>query len=350
VAVIEYRCTECDREIQLIERPQGLETIGRCVITNKCKGTLYKTDRFEDFAVGRPPDDVTGLTNWIQRNVVHDHQQAIAETVWSVEHNLGVNPSVQVIVDRESVDDTGTVTTSQIEIEPETITIVDENNLTLTFDRPESGIAQIIARSTRATELVVEAVPGITYIPVTVSGILTLGVDVDSNQFPIVDETTLTVRLYYLDQEELTESAFSTAVFRDYSASTSLDTTSAWSNVSEIFVNSNVYTVVTLDIGDPVNELGAPAAGAVLFNSGKSTTGFPNDQAPNVVVLLSTDPHQNADKNRKRIFRPDLDVGPALTLDSFIFADGELVVDESKTEIVFPPVFSITSPQIGSPL
>jgi len=52
MAVIVFRCTDCDREIQIIEQAQGLETIGRCVVTNKCRGSLYRVDRKEDFAVG----------------------------------------------------------------------------------------------------------------------------------------------------------------------------------------------------------------------------------------------------------------------------------------------------------
>ena len=181
MAVIKYRCTDCDREIELIERPQSLETIGRCIVTNKCRGNLYRTDRLEDYVVGRFPGDVTGLTNWIQRKVVYDHTQSIADSIWTVVHDLGVNPSVQVIVDREEVID-GVVTATTIEIQPDTVTIIDENTLVLTFDRPESGIAQIVARSTRSTELIEEADPGITYLPVTVDGILTLGINVDSNQ------------------------------------------------------------------------------------------------------------------------------------------------------------------------
>ena len=344
MAVIRYRCTDCDRNIELIERPESLETIGRCIVTNKCTGTLYRVERLEDYAVGRFPEDVTGLTNWIQRNVVYDHTQAIADSIWTVTHNLGVNPSVQVIVDREETVD-GVVTTSRIEIQPETVTIVDENTLTLTFDRPESGLAQIVARSTRATEIVEEADPGTTYLPVTVDGIMTLGIDIASGQFPATSDTTCTVRLYFLDQEDLTETALETAVFNDYEVSTVVDSSSAWSDASEIFVNGNVYTIVTFDIGDPVNQINAPSAGAVLFNAGTTISGFPYDQAPNTVVMLSSPPHLDADKNRNYIFRPDLEVGPALTLDSFVFGNGEISVDELKTEKAFPPVYTITAAQ-----
>jgi len=345
MAVIRYKCTVCNRLIEIIEQPTGLERIKRCVITDKCRGTLYKLERLEDFAVGKFPPDVRGLTNYIQRNVLFDHTQGIADITWTVEHNLGVNPSVQVIVDREeTVDDV--VVASQIEIEPELITLIDKDSLTITFDRPETGLAQIIARSTSFQQTVEAVTAGITYIPVSQANILTIGADLSSNQFPVgATAGTYLVRIYYLDQETLDETAFESAVFNDYTARSPVST-SAWNDTSEIFVGGQVYTVLSIDIGDPVNDLGAPAAGTALFQSGIDTVAFPNDQAPNMVVLLSDPPHANLDKNRNQLFRPDLDVGPALALDSFIFASGEISVDQTKIEDVFPPIFSVTNPQV----
>ena len=301
MAVIVFRCTDCDREIQIIEQPQGLETIGRCVITNKCRGNLYRINRKDDFVVGEFPSDVRGLTNWIQRNVVHDHIQAIAAIEWVVIHNLGVNPTVQVEVDRESIVD-GVVTTTRIEIEPQSVTLVDENTLTIQFDRPESGIGQIIARSTAATQSVEVVAESITYLPVTTDGILTIAANLDSLQFPAGSATgTCLVRMYILDQETLDETAFESAVSKNFTATAPVNT-SPWSDTDEIFVNGVTYTVLTIDIGDPVTDFDAPSAGTVLFQAGTSTAGFPNDQAPNMVVLLSTDPHNNADKIRNQVF------------------------------------------------
>ena len=347
MAVIRYKCTVCDRIIEIIEQPTGLERVSRCVITDKCRGTLYKLERLEDFAVGKFPPDVRGLTNYIQRNVLFNHTQGIADTSWLVEHNLGVNPSVQIIVDREETID-GVVVASRIEIEPELITLIDKDSLTITFDRPETGLAQIIARSESFTQTVTAVTAGITYLPVSQSNILTIGVDLSSNQFDEVlspGSGTYLVRIYFLDQETLDETAFASAAFFDYTARSPIST-SAWNDTTEIFVSGQVYTVLSIDIGDPVNDFGAPSAGTVLFQSGTSTIGFPNDQAPNMIVLLSDPPHANVDKNQNQLFRPDLDVGPALALDSFIFANGEISVDQTKIEGVFPPIFSVTNPQV----
>jgi len=349
MAVIRYKCTVCDREVELIEQPTGLEVIGRCIVTDKCRGTLYKLERLEDFAVGKSPNDVVGLTNYVQRKVLFNHTQAVAESQWTVIHNLGVNPTVQTIVDRET-DTDGVVTTSRIEIEPNLVTLVDENTLTIDFDRPESGLAQIIARSSSALQATEAVATSITYLPVTTSQILTIGANLSSNAFPTgPTANSCLVRLYFLDQETLDGTAFATAVSKNYTATAAVNT-SAWSNVTTIFVNGVVYTVLTIDIGDPISDIGAPSAGAVLFQSDTSTAGFPYDQSANMVVLLSDSPHSNFDKRRDQLFRPDLNTGPALTLDSFIFANGELTVDQTKVEKVFPPVFDVTATQShGSP-
>jgi len=186
----------------------------------------------------------------------------------------------------------------------------------------------------------------ITYLPVTTDGILTIAANLDSLQFPAGSATgTCLVRMYILDQETLDETAFESAVSKNFTATAPVNT-SPWSDTDEIFVNGVTYTVLTIDIGDPVTDFDAPSAGTVLFQAGTSTAGFPNDQAPNMVVLLSTDPHNNADKIRNQVFRPDLEVGPAQTLDSFIFANGEYFLDQTKAEKVFPPIYIVDAPQV----
>ena len=71
----------------------------------------------------------------------------------------------------------GVVVESRIEIEPDSITLVDKDNLIIAFDRPETGLAQIIARSTSFQQTVVAATADITYLPVSQTNILTIGAD-----------------------------------------------------------------------------------------------------------------------------------------------------------------------------
>lgn len=340
--VVVYKCTVCNREIDLVEKPRGLERINRCVITNDCRGTLYQVGRKQNYAVGRPPPDVIGVTNYIQRNVIYNHRQSITDSEWFVQHNLGANPSVQVLVNR-SEEINGEIINYELEIEPEQITLHNNNSLTIKFNRAESGLAQCIARSatktntTTATTVVQEE----KYIQASVSGILTIGIEVDSTEFPdgSTSPGSKLVRIYYLGREDLTPAAFETAVYGTYEAKSPPAATSSWSDVDRVFVNGKAYKVYTIDIGDPVDQVGAPSAATVTFQQGNEVQDFPYDQARDMVVLLSKPPFANIDKIKNRIFRPSWSETPNQTLESFIFANGEIAVADSIAEKVFPPIF-----------
>ena len=100
MAVVVYKCDVCKREIQLQRKIRSLESIGRCTITNGCRGSLYQIDLLEDFVRGALPDPVSGLDDWQQRKVLHNHEQAIERDEWIIEHNMGSFPIVSVFVDR----------------------------------------------------------------------------------------------------------------------------------------------------------------------------------------------------------------------------------------------------------
>ena len=135
MSIVVYKCPVCDRTIDIVQNPKGLDTVGRCVITDGCRGKLYQLDFKQDFTRGRFPDAVAGLTDWTQRKVLYDHTQAVSDSVWLIQHDLGVFPSVQVYVNIPSGNDI--VLT---EVEPLSINIIDENNLSVTLDRNQSGV------------------------------------------------------------------------------------------------------------------------------------------------------------------------------------------------------------------
>ncbi len=142
MAIVIYKCNTCKREIELQRNITGLETVGRCVITHGCRGSLYQTKLHPDYVRGSLPDPVIGLDDWRQRKVLHDHQQPIERDEWVIEHNMGVVPSVSVFVDRPIQDDPD----NREEITPEDVTAISDNVLVLKFDRPWSGIAQLVSK------------------------------------------------------------------------------------------------------------------------------------------------------------------------------------------------------------
>lgn len=143
MAVVRYRCDTCDREIDLIRAPQGLETFGRCTITDGCRGKLHQLELFATRLISRLPPDVDGLDNWVARKVLFKHEQTISSSEWAIEHNLGTSPSVQVHITNNAGEFE--------EITPLSVSIVDRNNVLVTFSEPRKGIAQCIAVSTDVT-------------------------------------------------------------------------------------------------------------------------------------------------------------------------------------------------------
>lgn len=331
MSVIVYQCTVCNRQIELQEQPQGLEVIKRCVITNECRGELYKVERKQDFVVGNYPDAVAGLTNYIQRKVLYNHIQSIAEPQWLVPHNLGVNPSVQIEVDRtEQID--GEIVTTKVEVEPQRIQIIDENTLRLFFDRPETGIAQCIARSSapRRGANAVETTFGTTdddieLVQVSTNGVLTIATGVDSGVF--------SVTLNYVSDSNAEDLASAATIPVTYNALFPASSNSPWNDANTIFVENASYYVRSITYGDPINDSGVPNGASVFFDQ---------DTAADIRLLLALPPFDNVDKQRFQLFRPAFNQGPEQVLESFFFSDGEFFLNRNVIEDVFPPIYVVT--------
>lgn len=144
MAVVKYQCDTCKREVDIVRNIYGLETFGRCTITNGCKGSLRQQDVLQTYVNASIPPDVDGLDNWVARKILYKHQQSIESDVWVVEHNLGAYPSVQV--------HTTDVNGDYIEVTPLSVEIVSRNIVTITLSQSLTGIAQCIVVSTDTTE------------------------------------------------------------------------------------------------------------------------------------------------------------------------------------------------------
>lgn len=65
---------------------------------------------------------------------VYRHVQDVASTTWTVEHWLGENPSVDVIVTEQG---------SQVKMIPASIQHTNVNTLVITFSTARSGVAVV---------------------------------------------------------------------------------------------------------------------------------------------------------------------------------------------------------------
>jgi len=136
-----YQCDVCKRYVRVPVDIEFIDIIQRCIITENCLGKLHVIENVG--VINSTPvitPEVPGLKDWFQRKVLFTFTQSIQATVWTIVHNLGTKPLVQVVVTREDTNNNSIL----VELPPDmfTVAVVDLNTVTVTFTRAESGIAQ----------------------------------------------------------------------------------------------------------------------------------------------------------------------------------------------------------------
>jgi hypothetical protein len=140
-------CTQCRRTIELVENPYGFETMGRCTITQDCRGFLFKVARLSGGVTNKIPDPVTELNDYLQRPMLYTHTQKINADRWIIPHNLGTAYTLRVY--EEYID--GNQLTQYREIDDTTYTTseIDRYTTKIELNQPIKGLAQFISRGTQ---------------------------------------------------------------------------------------------------------------------------------------------------------------------------------------------------------
>ena len=139
--IVTYKCDTCKREIELKENSKTIPPY-RCIITLGCRGFLIPIQRRYGELTEVIPERVEGLKDWQQRKVLYNHIQTIKNDQWRITHNLGTVPVISVYKDL-NIDNRFAV-----EIQPDEVIVIDEDNIILKFNEKVSGIAQLIAKET----------------------------------------------------------------------------------------------------------------------------------------------------------------------------------------------------------
>lgn len=335
MAVIRYKCDTCKREIELVENQSGLEVMNRCVITDGCRGELYRTDRLQDYIRGQFPARVPGLDDYTPRRVLYNHEQNVAATEWFVEHNLGVAPSLQVLIDvieapEEEEEAAACVlrttdgNTTQVETTDYTVTITGPNTLTITFDDAQSGLAQVLARSS-ACDVVEETEDEDTPIFALTNDSLLSFATLNSTYS---ESSTVTVEIVY------TPPGSTTTITKSYVAANSASEESPWNDFRTALIQGRRYRVRSFDTFVSEMSDGTIPDGSSWYIGAIDAAPL-DDQG--VFILLSQSPYDNVDK----ITDQDID---ASTVDasnaelSFFTRDRELYTFVPVITSVFPPI------------
>lgn len=329
MSIIRYKCDTCNREVELPQNPRGMEVIKRCTITEGCRGNLKFQALLENFVRGRPTLPSAGLDDWVQRKALVNHTQSVARDQWAIEHNMGVFPSVQVFIDAP----TETNPDNQIEIIPDDIQLIDENNINLVFSRNVSGIAQLIARETDPDVFnTAVAVTESSTVPfqVTANTQLTIANLVTKEADP---SFTISYQVEYFPPDSI-------SIIIDYVADPTPQIESPWSGEDTVIIKGKVYRVRSFDILIPQMTDGTIGSGSTLhitnvdFNDGN---GFVPIIPGDAYLLLSNDPHTNFDKIEEQLIDPT-SVTPTDNTFAFGLDQGEIITDPVVINTIYPPI------------
>lgn len=348
MAVIEYKCTVCKREIEIPENKTGLEVMQRCIITERCRGELYRIGRKQDFLRAAFPDRVSGLTDYTARRALYNHTQSVDARDWFVIHNMGVVPSVQVLINSSAataITDTDlacalrgdTEAQAQIETTDFTIEVVDANELIIHFESPQSGTAQLIARSTAIAPVIEESTTAPEQFQLTATGSI-LTVATLNEIIPEPNDITLDITYNSPDGN--------TTVVHTYDIGTSANTTSPWDDFETILIQGKRYKVRTFDAFIPEMADGTLPNGSSFYFSSLDVQadGSPPPRGINareVFVLLGLDPYDNVDKVKDQVIDTSKVTADNAEL-SFFTTNRELIAFESTIDSTYPIIREVS--------
>lgn len=338
MAVIQYQCDTCKREIDLGEFARGLEVMSRCIITNGCRGKLFRINRLQDFIRGNFPDRVAGLIDYSARRVLFNHTQSVPSTTWFVTHNLGVIPSVEIEIEITSGSQAEFTSVpcqfrtvegsfNLIETTDFTVTVTGPNTLTITFNDPRSGVAQLVARSSAPTVTQTAVDADQPTIQLSTGSLITIAT-LDSVISPM---SPVPVDIAFTPPGSVVP------VINSYIASTIQDNNSPWFDFINVLIDGKRYTVRNIDTFVPGFIDGTIPDGSAFYFSSI------NSQLPSlgeVNLLLSLSPFATVDK----ITNSFIDVSRVTALNSqvsFFHNNRELFAFTGVVSSVFPNIREI---------
>ena len=330
MAVIQYKCDVCEREIDIPQNKRGLEVMQRCIITNGCRGKLHQTRIKRDHVVGNFPDRVPNLEDYRNRQTLYNHKQSIRLSTWVITHNLGIIPNIQIFVERPKDVNLNEIDISVIdpntlieftEITPENIDIVDGNTIEVSFLNPEKGVAQCITTNTKSNTVeVVEATLDIVYSLLSIGNEFTIAT-LDNN---INIDIVITFITPENDQIE------------KYYTVDNLSIKSAWSDIPQAFISGRKYTVRSFDIGF----LNGIPNGSSLYLSKMVNGDKISFETNEVLSLLTNSPYEVQDKDVDVLL--DLsNITSTKSVTGLIYSKSDIQVDVNKLIYIFPSIIRV---------
>ncbi len=351
MAVVVYQCDTCKRELHRKQNRLGLDVVNRCVITNGCRGKLFLEAVKPSYAIGRSTAPVIGLADWTARKVLHTHKQEFLKKVWEIRHDLNNQPSVSAYVYKGD---------ELIRVEPESISYVTNDLLTVTFPTAVTGIAQCQARSasdgqniTTLTPKIVEDIDTDTFstsrsFPLTNGtdvGELTIATRVSTVATSGFSPTqNLSIKVHFLSPTDLTEitSVPVTLTFKDANNIPVDTNASPWGDAKYVSISGHKYLVRSANIhvggsiGDTLTDRGIPQGAPCYFTV--EYLGNPRELAPGEILILNSNaPHTKVDKIFDQITDMS-DITPENASASTAYIGLDITANTALRKRIFPSI------------
>jgi len=324
MSIVVYQCDTCNRDIDIVRNEHGLDTINRCVITHGCKGTLHQIQERPTGVRGTPTEDVDGLDNFRQRNILHVHDQTLSSSSWTVNHNLNTDPSSHVYIHTIALD--GNRSTKLVDPETYVVTYIDADTSVIEFASATTGVVHSVARSSNPADDQVKLADPI-FVQVSANAILTIATAEFSGQSVIqmmsfISPSTGSV--------VVTPVEF-TAHKDDTTSEIALFNT-PWQDTDTVLANGQPYKVRSVRISDIIQSQNIEPGSPFFFNN-------PSD----FILLLSTAPYESSvDHNLNSTVLPEDIISSGTVFNSHVLND-ELHVDGITTTEYHPAIKIITT-------
>lgn len=326
MAVIVYRCDICTRTIEKQQNKYGLEVIDRCVITRRCKGKMHQIKVLQDFNRERLPENITQEDRYIPRNILHNHHQRIITSTWTIKHNLGTYPILNVYVNKPTSQNPDNVS----KISPTSTSIINDDTLSLTFDRPYKGTAQLIGRSSDPrTPTEIQTPSTKPNVQISVKKQLMLGC---RTNFPNEEPKQLIIEIKYTNAQQINSTII-------YGAQYIHKQTGPWTAYKQITYNNKQYQIRSIDLSNNPTDNEAIISGSVVKFTGVDPTGKNNIRKikqNELILLFASDPYDSADIIQDQIIDP-FSISDTNTTSLFL-NNGDIFASPSVIQSIYPPI------------
>lgn len=329
MAVVVFECDVCKRQIEKPRRNEGLEIIGRCVITDSCKGLLHYRSVKQTSSLGHSATPLDGVTDWVQRRVLYTHTQDLAHSTWQVIHELNTHPSVQLYIYND--DESGYSLREESDF---TVDYVSEREFHITFDTDTRGVAQCISRSS--------SIDGKTPLYNTVAtsvfqnGAIQLTTSEELTIATLDTSDTIDININYQNPADLSLiSVDGPTTFTNVR----IIPASPWAPTERVLINGRIYKVRSTTIDSAaLRRAGVTTGSPVYFTKSNGDTFDPKE----VYILLTSAPYDRVDINRTKLVDMSISNESNAAL-KFTLRSNELFAVETAPVTVYPPIHTPVS-------